>query len=105
MQYVIQTQILENYGAHSEDGKYANGNAYWKFKGGNDFLVSDVNSKADAMAFVAAICDNTIYWKEFPTNACTYDEWKESISFRSDDYQTYLVESLKEISPLNRRAA
>ena len=28
---LITTQYLENYGAHSENGKFEDGNAYWKF--------------------------------------------------------------------------
>ena len=32
--FVIHTQTLENYGAHSESGKFADGQSYWKFKGG-----------------------------------------------------------------------
>ena len=53
--YVISTQTLENYGAHSEDGKHSSGNAYWKFKGGNDYIVSTLDRIQDAAAFVAAL--------------------------------------------------
>ena len=55
MKFVVMTQYLENYGAHCEDGKFANGNAYWKFKGGDDYLVEGLERPQDAMAFVASI--------------------------------------------------
>ena len=38
--FVVHTQTLENYGAHSEDGLYSSGNAYWKFKGGKEYVIS-----------------------------------------------------------------
>ena len=37
--FVVHTQHLENYGAHAENGKHADGNAYWKFKGGDTYFV------------------------------------------------------------------
>jgi len=37
---LITTQYLENYGAHSENGKFEDGNAYWKFKGGEQYVIS-----------------------------------------------------------------
>ena len=39
MNFVISTQVLENYGAHCEDGKFSSQNHYWKMKGGMDYLV------------------------------------------------------------------
>ena len=50
--YVVTTQVLENYGSHDEDGKFASGNAYWKFKGGTDYIVTGGDRPADAMAFI-----------------------------------------------------
>jgi hypothetical protein len=41
MKLVIQTQIKENYGAHDWDGKGACPQ-YWKFKGGNTFVVENI---------------------------------------------------------------
>ena len=65
--FVVKTQILENYGAHSANGKFANGNAYWKMKGGNEYIVNDVERPQDAMAFIAAkYMTNDLYYKEFP---------------------------------------
>ena len=75
--YVVTTQVLENYGSHDEDGKFASGNAYWKFKGGTDYIVTGVDRYADAMAFVMAVfsCD-CINFKEFPTDIVRMDEWE-----------------------------
>ena len=39
MKFVVHTQTLENYGAHSESGKFADGQTYWKFKGGDTYVV------------------------------------------------------------------
>ena len=65
---LVQTQYLENYGAHSEDGKHESGNAYWKFKGGEEYLVYGCGDRAaNAMALVAALCmRNDLYMKEYP---------------------------------------
>jgi len=65
---LVQTQYLENYGAHSENGKHADGNSYWKFKGGEEYLVYGCGERAaNAMALVAAIAiRNDLYSKEYP---------------------------------------
>ena len=52
---LITTQYLENYGAHSENGKFEDGNAYWKFKGGEQYVISTNSHKeANAVAFLSA---------------------------------------------------
>ena len=56
--FVVITQILENYGAHCEDGLFASGNAYWKFKSGETYLVEE-RSKNDC-ADTHRILDKTI---------------------------------------------
>ena len=65
---LVQTQYIENYGAHSENGKNVDGNAYWKFKGGEEYLVYGTSDRpANAMALVAALCiKNDLYGKEYP---------------------------------------
>ena len=66
--FVVHTQGLENYGAHCEGGQFSSGNAYWKFKGGSTYIVSDVDREQDAIAFVmAAFSENGIGWKEYPS--------------------------------------
>ena len=44
MKLVIQTQIKENYGAHDWDGK-GECPQYWKFKGGNTYVVEGLTGK------------------------------------------------------------
>ena len=44
MKLVIQTQYKENYGAHDWDGQ-GECPQYWKFKGGETFVVPGVNNK------------------------------------------------------------
>jgi len=76
--YLVKTQTIENYGAHDKDGRFSSGNAYWKFKGGHEYIITGLERIQDAVAFVAARCSNSIGYKEFPV------EWEEV----SADYQT-----------------
>jgi hypothetical protein len=100
MKFVISTQYLENYGAHSEDGKFASGNAYWKMKGGSDYIVSGLTRVQDAVAFVMAkFGENDLYAKQFPTAFRTYDEWQDELALESDDYAEFLKEQAMEVSP------
>ena len=100
MKFVISTQYLENYGAHCEDGKFSTGNAYWKMKGGNDYIVSGLTRVQDAVAFVMAKFGvNDISQKEYPTAFRTYDEWQDELAQESDDYAEFLKGCAKEVSP------
>ena len=104
--FVVKTQILENYGAHSEDGKFASGNSYWKFKGGNEYIVRDLNRPQDAMAFVAAmVMENDIAFKEFPIAVITWDEWQAELNELDEDYREFLVEKAIACSPLDGKEA
>ena len=97
--FVITTQFLENYGAHCEDGKFASGNAYWKMKGGSDYLVQDLDRIQDAVAFVAAIAmQNCIGAKEFPVEWKTYAEWERDLP-EDEEYREFLLEQLKHVDP------
>ena len=94
MKFVVSTQTLENYGAHCEDGKFSSGNAYWKFKGGSDYVVSGVERLQDAVAYVAALStENNISWKEFPSWFGTYDEGLDT------DPGEYFVDNAKQVDP------
>jgi len=98
--FVVHTQFLENYGAHAESGKFADGMAYWKFKGGDTYVVSGLDRMQDAVAFVAAISiDNGIGGKEFPKHWTTYDEWMEELADDSEDYREYQIKSAIEVDP------
>lgn len=112
MKFVVMTQYLENYGAHCEDGKFANGNAYWKFKGGSDYLVEGLERPQDAMAFVASICmENNLYCKEFPSSVQTFSEWVDSefdgvdtgtgVLFNADFKQEHYEFRMKHIKKVN----
>ena len=105
MKFVISTQYLENYGAHCEDGKFSSGNAYWKMKGGSDYIVSDLDRVQDALAFVMArFGTNDLSQKEYPTAYRTMEEWEAELAELSTDYQDFLIGQAKEVSPLSLAA-
>ena len=100
MKFVISTQNLENYGAHSEDGKFSSGNAYWKFKGGTDYVVEGLERIQDATAYVAALCiENSIGYKEFPVEMQSYAEWEAKQAELSKDYRDFILETAKFVNP------
>jgi hypothetical protein len=100
MKFVVHTQTLENYGAHSESGKYADGQAYWKFKSGETYVVEGLERMQDAVAFVAAISlDNGIGFKEFPCHYTTYDEWMAELADDSEDYREYQIGRAITVNP------
>ena len=102
--FAIHTQTLENYGAHSESGKYSDGNAYWKFKSGTTYIVSDVERLQDAVAFVmAAFSENGIGWKEFPCHYETEEEWLAGMAGDDEDYQQFQKETARCVSPKTGR--
>ena len=100
MQIIIATQYRENYGAHDWDGK-GECPQYWKNKGGNEYVVMDVDPNANmeevvAAAIVAgdiAYSDNyseqyVIGWEVTEDGELTYDEkqqmeWSGRISYPS----------------------
>ena len=68
--FVIETQGLENYGAH--DGSADR----WKFKIGETFIVTGFEREQDAIAFVLNLIDNSHNdWKNYPTKVSLYSEW------------------------------
>ena len=96
--FYITTQTLENYGAHCESGRWADGTTYWKMKGGSDYIISGVDRIQDAVAFVAAISmENGIGYKEFPTH------WEEVDSGFETDFEKSQKEYDGEVAfPANR---
>lgn len=100
MTFVVKTQLLENYGAHCEDGRYASGNAYWKFKGGDDYIVEDVERGADAMAFVMAkYSENNLSYKVIPTEVLLIDQWVDELNKLDPEYREFLYDNAKRVSP------
>ena len=102
--FAIHTQTLENYGAHSEDGKFSSGNHYWKFKVGSEYLVEDLDREQDAMAFVAALTmDNGIGFKECPCHIQTVTEWAKELPDDAGEVQScrdYYLSRVIRVSPM-----
>jgi len=104
MDYVIKTQTLENYGAHSESGRYADGESYWKFKPGTSYIVSDCERVQDAAAFVmAAFGENGIGWKEFPCEYLDIFEWMDELEADDVEYADFKKETAVCVSPKTGR--
>ena len=101
--FIVTTQTLENYGAHSESGKFADGQNYWKFKGGDTYLVEDLDREQDAMAFVAAlVMENGIGYKEYPSAIMTVQEWAADLPDDAGDVQScreYYLSQVIRVSP------
>lgn len=98
--FIVTTQVLENYGAHAEDGKYSSNNSYWKMKGGTDYLVEDLQRSQDAMAFVmAAFSYNDLAYKEFPIDVIPYVEWKTSLRDLDEDHRNFILKNVYVVSP------
>jgi len=103
MKFVVMTQTLENYGAHCESGKYAEGHNYWKFKGGSNYIVDGVDRPADAMAFVmAAFAENSLGYKEFPIEVKHFEEWVNDLP-EDKDYADFIKETALCVSPATGR--
>ena len=102
--FIVSTQVLENYGAHSESGKFADGQNYWKFKGGDEYLVEDLDREQDAMAFVAAlVMENGIGYKEYPCHIQTVTEWANQLPDDAGEVQScrdYYLSQVKRVSPV-----
>ena len=100
MNYAIHTQHLENYGAHSEDGKFSSNNHYWKMKGGDTYIVSGLDRVQDAVAFVmAAFSDNGLGFKEFPVEWETETEWLAKLEDDTEEYREFQKECAYKVSP------
>jgi len=103
MNFVIHTQFLENYGAHSGEGTFAAGEAYWKMKGGDTYIVKDLDRIQDAIAFVAAkTMYNGIGAKEFPVEWEDFNEWysREIAAETDEEYRKFKKEMARVVSPL-----
>ena len=97
--FIVRTQILENYGAHCEDGKFTSNNHYWKAKGGTDYLVTGLDRYQDAFAFVmAAFSENNLSFKEFPVECITEEEWVAQLPDDAE-YRDFLKEQVIVVSP------
>jgi len=115
---LITTQYLENYGAHSENGKFEDGNAYWKFKGGEQYVISTNSHKeANAVAFLSAYLqkdNDSCYGKQLITSWEMLPKyWVEEDTFNSNNFEftapTYIdIEEymeMQEMAKPTRKAA
>ena len=83
--FVIETQGLENYGAH--DGSADR----WKLKNGETYIITGFDREQDAIAFVLDLIDNTSqYWKYYPAKVSNYYTWLEDISW-SEEYMLHCL--------------
>ena len=89
--YVVTTQYIENYA----DDKAEN---YWKFKGGQTYLVYNCNKMADAVSYVDDMfTSNSRAYKVFPVKWQTLDDirvvspekTRHSIEEKTHDGKTY----------------
>ena len=73
MRYIVSTQYMENYGWDDPKPYQA-----WKMKFGSDYIVHDVTSPQNAMAFVAEkLCSNQPGFSiEYPTHV---EEFRDDI--------------------------
>ena len=93
---VIQTQHRENYAAHNEDYTHGVDQPYWKFKGGNTYVVRDLS-----VAHINKIAQNGIPtltalieskneafeeyilgWEIVDDSAPECEEWESPIEFQ-----------------------
>lgn len=82
MKLVIYTQVYENY-AWNEDGSIGKGEAaYWKAKGGDEYVVPGVKNDVEATAAVMALRDQIERADDYITE--TVVDWK----LVADDYRT-----------------
>jgi hypothetical protein len=74
LRFVVTTQVRENYGAHNWDG---NGECpqYWKFKGGNEYLVEGARNAFEAMATVSLTLTSNEGFDEYVIASMPYGEW------------------------------
>tara|TARA_R100000315_G_C5233012_1_gene144053 strand:+ start:27 stop:383 length:357 start_codon:yes stop_codon:yes gene_type:complete len=86
VKFVVHSQCMENYGTHAENGKHEDGNAYWKFKGGDTYIIHGTERVQDAVAAVMAYTQgsNTIAFKEFPVKWEEYTSWWDELTKRND---------------------
>jgi len=95
MKLVIQTQYKENYGAHDWDGK-GECPQYWKFKGGDTFVVPGVNNK-DLLPQLTALIESSdeyqeeyiIYSDVMEDDAVCCEEWETPWNIYVEDKGFY----------------
>ena len=76
MRYVISTQYMENYNCDTP----GEGEDYFKFKGGIDYLVT-ADRIQDAVIEVLNQCieSKNVMSKDFPVRWVTYEQWEAQL--------------------------
>ena len=97
--FVITTQYLENYGCPSGTSNFEAGGFYWRFKPGDDYLVSGFDRIQDAVAYITEKCCSVAgeAGKEFPIKWRTELEWYEELGGVSEDYVEYLLDTVYKV--------
>ena len=101
MKLVIQTQYKENYGAHDWDGK-GECPQYWKFKGGDTFVVQGVSTKDLLPQLEALIEYNNEASEEYilsaeimEDDAVVCEEWETPWNIYSEELGFYASRYVK----------
>tara|TARA_R100000329_G_scaffold38824_1_gene36550 strand:+ start:350 stop:805 length:456 start_codon:yes stop_codon:yes gene_type:complete len=97
--YVVTTQYIENYA----DDKAEN---YWKFKGGQTYLVYNCNKMADAVSYIDDMfTSNSRAYKVFPVKWQTLDEYVDDLKKSNEDeeYLRYILDGIRVVSPEKTR--
>lgn len=82
--FLVEMRSLENYGAHTGDGKASSGNAHWKLKCGLCYAI-EASSRGNAMAYAMAKYGcNDLGFKVFPESVVPLDhhvaEWEGKLA-------------------------
>ena len=83
---VIDTQFMENYGAHDWDGQ-GECPQYWKMKGGSSYKVRNVPSDADIKSVVDLVAP------EFVQDSIGAREYIIGYSMENDDFLSWFEKS------------
>jgi hypothetical protein len=93
---VIQTQHRENYAAHNEDYTHGVDQPYWKYKGGNSYVVRDLSSAhinkiaQNGIPTLTALIESKnpafeeyiLGWEIVEDDAPECEEWESPIEFQ-----------------------
>ena len=86
MMLVVDTQYMENYGAHDWDGKGACPQ-YWKAKGGSEYKVTGIPKDVD-VAQVLRMLGQEVEWSDHGSSSTVL-----GTHFESDDYLSWFEKS------------
>ncbi len=79
MKLVIETQYMENYGAHDWDGQ-GECPQYWKMKGGDSYMVENCPVDVDVQEVIAML-GQEVEWSEVGSRS-----YVVATHFEADDY-------------------